>query len=258
MNAGLNLYSLRKLITTEEDFLATAKKLKQMGYSYLQYSGAEFDPERIRRVSQETSLPVVLTHVPYDRIINDTEKLMEEHQVFGCHNIGLGMVPFSLCRETKQCLEAIEKMEKAAEKMEKAGFHFFYHNHHLEFFRIDGRTYFDRLIEEAPHLNFTLDTYWVQNGGGDILKMIDRLAGRIGCVHLKDYTVGIPIQKPDEKKMVPVFAPVGSGSLDFPTIVEKMKAAGTQYFLVEQDNAVFYPDPLGQVEESIRYIREEL
>ena len=44
MQAGLNLYSLRKSIGTEEDFLATAEKLKEMGYSYLQYSGAAFDP----------------------------------------------------------------------------------------------------------------------------------------------------------------------------------------------------------------------
>ena len=31
---GLNLYSVRNLIQTEEDFLKTAKILKEMGYSF--------------------------------------------------------------------------------------------------------------------------------------------------------------------------------------------------------------------------------
>ena len=96
MKVGLNLFSIRNLIKTEEDFLDTAKKLSEMGYAYLQYSGAPFEPERIARVSKATGLPVYLTHVPMDRIISDTEKLMDEHELFGCKNIGLGMMPLEI------------------------------------------------------------------------------------------------------------------------------------------------------------------
>ena len=123
---------------------------------------------------------------------------------------------------------------------------------------MDGKTYRDRIIEEAPHVHLTLDTYWVQNGGGDILKTVTRLKGRIGCVHLKDYAVGLNPKTPEETKIVPIFAPVGSGSLDFKSIVPAKKEAGTEYFLVEQDNAVFYPDPFAQVGQSIDYITKEL
>ena len=42
MNAGLNLYSIHKLLKTEESFLDAATKLKAMGYSYLQYSGGPY------------------------------------------------------------------------------------------------------------------------------------------------------------------------------------------------------------------------
>jgi hypothetical protein len=45
------------------------------------------------RASDEAGIPVCLTHVPYDMIINETEKLMEEDAGFGCRNIGLGMLP---------------------------------------------------------------------------------------------------------------------------------------------------------------------
>ena len=39
---------------------------------------------------------------------------------------------------------------------------------------------------------------------------------------------------------------------------EAARAAGAEYFLVEQDNASKLPDTLGQVERSIRYITEKL
>ena len=59
MKAGLNLFSVRGMIRTEEDFLSTAIKLREAGYSYLQYSGAAFDAERIKRVSERSGLPVL-------------------------------------------------------------------------------------------------------------------------------------------------------------------------------------------------------
>ena len=82
MKVGLNLYSIRNYLDTEENFLFAANELKKMGYSYIQYSGGAFDADMIKRVSEASGLPVVLTHVPMDRIINDTEALMEEHTIF--------------------------------------------------------------------------------------------------------------------------------------------------------------------------------
>ena len=40
--------------------------------------------------------------------------------------------------------------------------------------------------------------------------------------------------------------------------VETAKRCGAQYFLVEQDDATDYDDPLGQVEKSIRYMQNHL
>ena len=65
-----------------------------------------------------------------------------------------------------------------------------YHNHHMEFARTgEGREiYLERFLRDfAPEeLGFTLDTYWVQAGGGDPVQWLNRLAGRVPCVHLKD------------------------------------------------------------------------
>ena len=76
---GLNLYSVRNLIGTEEELITTAQKLKDMGYSFFQYSGATFDPKRIKRMVDEVGTPVRLTHMDKDRLLNETEKVCEEN-----------------------------------------------------------------------------------------------------------------------------------------------------------------------------------
>ena len=102
MKAGINLYSIRSLIQTEAELVSSLHKLRAAGYSYVQYSGAEFDAERIARAGEESGMAVYLTHVPMERIIRDTEKLMEEHARFGCKNIGLGMMPLKIFADEKE------------------------------------------------------------------------------------------------------------------------------------------------------------
>lgn len=256
MKAGLNLFSIRNYLDTEEHFLEAAKALKEMGYSYMQFSGAPFDADMIQRVSEASGMPVVLTHVPMDRILNDTDALVAEHLRFGCKNIGLGMMPVSVIMDEKLCCETVAQLEAAATRIEELGCKFFYHHHHFEFYRHNGETVFDYILKNAPHVNFTLDTYWLQFGGVNLCETIDRLAGRIECVHLKDYMIA---PKEGEKPgFEPRFAPVGDGTIDMKAVVEHAKAAGAKYFLVEQDNAAKLPDTMGQVERSIRYITEKL
>lgn len=265
MNAGLNLFSIRDFLKTEESFLDAAKKLKAMGYSYMQYSGGPFEPDRIRRVSEAAGLPVVVTHVPEERILNDLDNLMEDHKVFGCKNIGLGSIPITdlIDSETgiideKNCKAMIGKLEQAAARMAENGFRFFLHNHHYEFMRMsNGERIFEYIVENAPHINFTLDIYWLQYAGMDVLATVERLKGRIACVHLKDCAVRYNL-KSETFECKPVFERVGYGNIDFKTIVPKLKEAGVEYFLVEQDNAYSFDDPLAQVEDSIRYILSEL
>lgn len=247
---GLNLFSIRNYLDTEEHFLEAAKALKAMGYSYMQFSGAPFDAEMIKRVIDAVGIKVVLTHVPMDRILNDTEALMDEHERIGCKNIGLGMMPIDAMKDEEKCRATISALNEAGEKMAQRGFKFFYHHHHFEFFRYGDVTVFD-LLQKAPYINFTLDTYWLQYGGVDIVDTIKNLAGRIECVHLKDYMIAVSA---DGKWFEPRFAPLGDGNIDFEAVIEAAREAGAKYFLVEQDNAALLPDTLGQIERSVRYI----
>ncbi len=255
MKYGLNLYSIRSLIGTEESFLQTALALKEMGYEYAQYSGAAFDPERIARVSKQAELPIVLTHVGYDAIINNTEKLMEQHATFGCKNIGLGCMPLTALKNRDERLEIVENLEKAAIKMEENGFRFFYHHHQFEFMKEGDGTFIDYMLKTAPHVNFTVDSYWLQYGGVNILEYLEKMKGRIACCHLKDWAVDYGING-DKADIGPRFAPVGEGNINFKAVIPAMIQNGGEYILVEQDNAVEAKEPLEEVRRSIQNLKK--
>ncbi len=252
MKLGLNLYSIKTLLQNEQDFLETTIRLKEMGYEVLQFSGAPFSAEMIKRVSEETGIPFVLTHVSDDRIINDTNRLMEEHALFNCKNIGLGSLSMETIADGDTFKKKIEELNKAGEVMKKNGFNFFYHNHHSEMTRLDsGELKLYYMLKNAPYINFTLDTYWLQYGGLNPVKVFEDFKGRIECVHLKDYRTVFT-----GEMFKPEFAPCGSGTLDFKALIKAGLDSGTKYFLVEQDDAIRYENPLGEVEKSIKYLKE--
>lgn len=250
MKLGLNLYSIRNLIQTEEDFFKTALALKEMGYSFVQYSGAPLEADRLKRVSAAAELPIVLTHSPLDRILNDTDALMEEHARFGCKNIGLGMIPLEKMLDEEAFKKIVEELNRAGEKMHSNGFAFFYHNHHYELRKRNGETLLTYMLKNAPYVNFTLDTYWLQYGGVETLNFIGDFKDRIECVHLKDYKL--------DSEHKPTFAPLGDGTMDFQKITEKAKELGTKYFFVEQDNAADFPEPLEEVRKSVFWAKAHL
>ena len=247
---GLNLFSIRNYLDSEEKFTDVLFKLKEMGYSQVQFSGAPFDAPMIKRAIEKTGMKIVLTHVPMDRILNDTDALMDEHESIGCKNIGLGAMPGDAIREYDKAVQTIAALNAAAEKMAKRGFKFFYHNHSIEFIRHGDKTVMD-MLADAPYINFTLDTYWVQYAGASVVDTIKKLKGRVDCIHLKDYQVFV---QEDGWTVKPYYCPVGDGNIDFKEVIKAARKAGTKYFIVEQDNAALLPDTLEQVERSARFI----
>ncbi|MBR1983536.1 MAG: sugar phosphate isomerase/epimerase [Clostridia bacterium] len=252
MEFGINLYSLAGQIKTEEDFLNTLLRLKEMGYSYVQLSGRPVDGEIAKRVSEKAGMPIVLTHSPIARIKDDTENLVKDHASFNCVRVGLGYVNYASMTNDERIAQ-IKELQKLAEKLNSYGAKFYYHNHHYEFIKLDdGKTIYDHIILQCPDVNLIMDTYWLQTGGVDIVEYVNKAKGRIDCVHLKDYRVTFDA----EGKFQAKFAPIGDGNINFKKIIPEMVKAGVKYFLVEQDDATVYDDPFEQVERSIKYLKE--
>lgn len=246
MKIGLNLFSLRKQIANGEAYRETLCRLADMGYDFVQFSGAVLSPEEIAAGSENAGLPVVLTHVPWQRIREEADALIAEHRVFGCRDIGLGAPPKEIYGSEDSALAFIGEIARRAEVFREKGARLCYHNHNAEFMKFGGRRFFDMLTEGAPALSFIPDTYWLQMGGVSIFEYFERLSGRMPFVHLKDFKLDY---------MTPRFAALGDGNLDIPAIADKARACGAETFLVEQDDACDYPDPFEEVRKSAAFIK---
>lgn len=232
MTLGAQLYTLRDYLQSPKDISRSLSRVAKMGYKTLQVSGlGKIDPLELRKICDSEGLSIVITHSDMNRILNDTDRLIEEHEIMGCKYIGLGAMS-DRYRGNWWVDCFIEDFREPAEKMAKVGKMFMYHNHSFEFARLNPQSpklLMDCLLEGfSPELmGITLDTYWVQAAGGDVTLWLEKLAGRIPCVHLKDMAVSGFSQK---------MAPVGEGNMNFKGILSKLKELGcTEHLLVEQD-----------------------
>lgn len=231
MELGAQLYTVRDYTKTLEDFAETLQKIADIGYTVVQVSGTcAYTPEWLKEQLTKTGLRCVITHTNPDRMVSDTEEVIEEHKIFGCKHIGIGCMPSGLKNGMTDYFEFVEKFKPVGKRFSEQGAYLMYHNHNMEFAKSDnGEIYLARMADDfAPEeLGFTLDTYWVQAGGGDPAWWIKFFSGRVPCVHLKDMAyVDGSIR----------MAPVGEGNINFDSVLNACKEAGTEYLLVEQDD----------------------
>lgn len=225
---GIQLFSVRDRMKTREDAQYTLKKLKEYGYTQVQTAGVPvWGHEAFAEDVKNAGLTVVGTHLGFD-LIKDTEECVRVHNILGTTNAGIGGAPSG----TRDSIEAVSNFcneaNKAAEALSKYGMKFTYHNHSFEFAKIGNERMIDILVRELDpkYCSFVLDTYWVQNAGGFVNEWIEKLAGRIDILHLKDRAV---------KGNDGYITELGNGNLNFKSIVKTAEETGVKYFCYEQD-----------------------
>jgi len=245
---GAQLYSIRSLCQTPEGFQKAMRDVAAAGYKGVQVSGAgPFEPQFVRDTCDANGLEIVCTHVSFDEITEDTAASVAKHRVYGCRYPGLGSMPGVYYEEGLTSLRRfIAKIGKAADEYAEAGMRLLYHNHAHEFQRFEGKPALTWLMEECPpSLQFEIDTYWVQCGGGDPKQW---LRGRSAdVVHFKDM-VGTA-------KNTCEITTVGKGNLDWPGIIRACRETQVQWAMVEQDNAVDEDDPVGCLAFALDYLQ---
>ena len=246
MKLGAQFYSIRDNTTTPEDLYHAFKEIKEIGYQIVQMSAiCDIDPNLLRSYSDEFSLPITCTHSPYDRIVNDTDALIQEHKIYGCPTIGLGYMPNEYHGDG--IYDFIETLREPLRKIKDAGLDFAYHNHAFEFEPVNGKLIYDILIDELPNLNFIIDTYWIKYAGYDSIDYIKKIgADRIKNVHFKD-------MKTEPQGDI---CPCGEGVIDFAPIVKLCDEMGIENALVEQDNAPDSGNSIGEMKKSYENLKQ--
>lgn len=243
LKIGLQLYTLREEL--EQDFEGTLRKVAELGYA-----GVEFyhffgrTAEEVVVLLQETGLTALGAHRPYEAMLNDTEQEISFNLAIGNRNL---TVPY-LTEEQRNWDEVAANLRTIGEKCNARGAVLSYHNHDFEFTeQFGGRTAFDGIFEEVPAevLKVEMDTCWVYYGGYDPVEYINKYAGRLPIIHLKD------MKKYEDGSAETVV--LGEGEVNLAAILEAADAAGVEWAVVEQDYCS--RSPLESVADSLKWVK---
>lgn len=224
------LYTVRDFTKTAEDFAASLRKIRDMGYSAVQVSAIGPIPhEEVKAIVDDLGLTICNTHISYDRLWNDLDSVIEQHNLWNCKHVAIGSLPPNYREDGEAGYQRFAaEAAQVGEKLYAAGLTFSYHNHSFEFVRFGKRTALDVIYDESDprYLQAEIDTYWVQHGGGDPAAWVKRMTDRMPVVHLKDMVIM------DNQQ---VMAEVGEGNLNWPAVLQACQEANVEWYAVEQD-----------------------
>ena len=251
MKIGAQFFTLREFCKTPEDLALSLRKVADIGYTTLQLSGTcEYDAAWMRDELAKNGLKCVVTHVPAAKLQEDLQKVCDDHKVYGCQNVGLGM--FSFNPKFDPLEERYEDFCRIHRPIAKAvkenGLYFMYHNHNAEFRKLSGKPILDKMAEDfaADELGFILDTFWIQAGGANPAEYIRRYAGRIPVIHLKDFRYDGEIKN--------CICAIGDGNINFDAVAAAAADSQVEYMLVEQDSC-YGEDPFSALKRSYDYLK---
>jgi sugar phosphate isomerase/epimerase len=245
-NIALQLYTIRELTGT--DMLGSLKQLAAQGYRAVEFAGYGGVPtSEIRALLDELGMRAIAAHIGLDDLTVRPQEVLSDLTTLGCTYAIVAYVAEDR-RQTIQDVRNIgETFNRYGQLCRDAGLRFAYHNHAFEFAPLEGSTMYDILLETTdPELvAFELDIFWVNYSGTDHFPVINQLAGRIPLVHIKDLEAGKERQD----------APVGEGIMPWSEILPACAAAGTEWYVIEQDHP---RNPMRDVEVSLNNLAQLL
>ena len=262
---AIQLYTLRN--EAKEDFAATLKKVKEMGYDGVEFAGLHgYSADEVKKMCEDNGLIPVSAHVAYDEFVADIAGVVKTYADIGCKYIAFPSLPVANRPGAEKFDETVENTKKIATEMAKYGMTLLYHNHDFEFEKMGGKYMLDILYEaiEKEYLQTELDVCWVSVGGEHSASFIKKYAGRAPVVHFKDYVgeraedmyelIGVDRKAPPRPDGFE-FRSVGAGKQDFSEILAAAIEADAKWVVVEQDRPTPGYTPLECAKMSVDHIR---
>jgi sugar phosphate isomerase/epimerase len=202
----------------------------------------------VRKVLDDNGLVVSGCHVGLDAMADEgaVARMLDEQETLGNRNVIVPWLPENL-RSADGYRKLAGELNRIGVACAARGCHVAYHNHAFELTDFGGTRGLDIVWQHAdPKLvKAQIDVYWIAFAGLDPAKYIADVGPRVTLLHLKDMAAGA------EKK----FAPVGSGVLDFKSIIKAAdKLDSVEWGAIEQDDC-YGQDPMEIVRRSYDYLK---
>lgn len=257
---GLQLYAMGEEVGN--DLPGTLAAVKGMGYGEVELPGTYGkDPTEIKAIADAAGIAISCLHVPavaFDpsrdslTFVMDPDEVAAVAQALGITKLVIPFPvlpegfapgadePFPVAIERAFAGVGIDHWQRTAERfnqigseMKDRGIQVGYHNHNLEFAPLGDTTPFAVLMGETdPDLiKLELDLGWVAQAGLDPAAVLREQGSRVTMLHVKDVAAG----GANSFYFNATPAEVGSGRLDWKTILPLAAEVGVEHYFVEQE-----------------------
>ena len=118
MLIGAQLYTVYDYCHSLTDLSETLKKVADIGYRTVHVSGTcDYEPQWLDEELKKNGLTCAITHCDENIIFGDTDRVIAEHNIFGCKYIGISGFPGG----TPKIADFISQAIPMAQKMQAAG-----------------------------------------------------------------------------------------------------------------------------------------
>jgi sugar phosphate isomerase/epimerase len=233
---GLQLYSLRAKFA--KDVPSTLDLVRSNRIKYVELAGTyNLSPEQFKVLLAERGLEPISGHFSYDLYRDKPEEVAKQAKALGLKYAGCAWISHKAPFDEAQAKAAIEVFNKAGAALKKEGIQFFYHNHGYEFRPAVNGTYMDMLIKgtDPKLVAFEMDTFWVKHPGADPTEWLQKYPNRWKLMHVKDMKKGTESNFSGGSNVNNDVA-LGTGILDWPSILAAAKKAGVEYYFIEDES----------------------
>jgi sugar phosphate isomerase/epimerase len=238
MPIGFQSYTIREMLG--KDFPGTLKTMAGYGYKLIElcspagYAKAGFGfltgmkPAEIKTIINDAGLSCPSCHFGFGEFDDKLDQAIEFSQAMGFSQMVCSTFWLPKDAGLKDYQASADKLNLAAEKIKKAGMETGFHNHEMEFARLEGQLIYDALMSRFdPSLVKMQFQTEVINLGYKAATYFNKYPGRFLSAHLSDWTA--------EKKQVPV----GKGIIDWGEFFAAAQTGGVKNIFVEMDFDTF-------------------
>lgn len=228
---AVQMYTVRKELAENPE--ETFKSIKEIGYKAVQIDGMRgHEVEEIAELVKKYDFKIAGMHIKHNRFFDDLDGIKAECEIFGSKTIFDKYID-----DEDQNLEGYRKTKKrlveVAYNLSKEGYRIGLHNPEYDYpTLVDGRNVLQYVTDPVNNIAVYSepDTYWITCGGGDPVEDIKMYSGRAPMLHFKDFKHGFA-----HEDMENSVKEVGSGDVDFASIIKWGEANKVEYYCVEQD-----------------------
>lgn len=235
----------------KKDPAGTLAKLHSIGYGYVEaFAMGIPDMAAFKKMVSDAGLGCPSGHFGFGFL--PTEKVLDDAGVLGVKYVVSSVLPPEPPEKVDEIAimqmmnhlttDGFKRMAAQAngigESAKKRGMEFAYHNHNVEFRKLEGGTtgYEILLKETDPALvKLEVDAGWMAAGGADPAALIAANAERVKLMHFKDFSTVTPAINELGPAAGGHIVDLGAGVAPLKAAYEAARKAGVEYFIVDHD-----------------------